>query len=90
MLVESKATAVSRRALFPGASCFALGSPEFGAPLPSETDMVCDQLHVICSVIGSPTEETIASMHNEHSKTVLREMPLMTPRVSGRWGQTLH
>lgn len=68
----SMQTRTSRRALFPGRTCFPFSADN--NPL-AYTDQL-DQLNVIFDVIGTPTKEEIEKIDNDRARSYLRSLPL--------------
>jgi mitogen-activated protein kinase 1/3 len=64
-------TRTSRRALFPGRTCFPFSADN--NPL-AYTDQL-DQLNVIFDVIGTPSKEEIEKIDNDRARSYLRSLP---------------
>jgi len=67
----SMQTRTSRRALFPGRTCFPFSADN--NPL-AYTDQL-DQLNVIFDVIGTPSKEEIEKIDNDRARSYLRSLP---------------
>jgi len=67
----SMQTRTSRRALFPGRTCFPFSADN--NPL-AYTDQL-DQLNVIFDVIGTPTKDEIERIDNDRARSYLRSLP---------------
>jgi mitogen-activated protein kinase 1/3 len=76
MLKEHAPTFLDRGPLFPGTSCFPL-SPDTNARAKKSGFPVThqDQLNVIFSVLGTPTEEDLAFVSDDKALEYLRSFP---------------